>query len=70
MSVKIGSKERDHYNFINSLRERLNVESSKIIDLEARITCTTRYSHSITMNIGTERATVSQRLGIQEFNNN
>jgi hypothetical protein len=38
MCVKLGQKEREHYNFVNSLRERLNVESSKIIDLEARMT--------------------------------
>jgi len=35
--LKISAKEKDHYNFLDSLRKRLHVDSSKLIDLEARI---------------------------------
>jgi hypothetical protein len=31
--------EEEHYNFLNEMRVRLNVDSQKLIDLEARITC-------------------------------
>jgi hypothetical protein len=34
---KISAKEKDHYNFLDSLRKKLHVDSSKLIDLEARI---------------------------------
>ena len=37
---KISAKEKDHYNFLDSLRKKLNVDSSKLIDLEARISGT------------------------------
>ena len=31
--------EKEHYDFLNELRITLNVDSQKLIDLEARITC-------------------------------
>lgn len=34
---KIGAKEKEHYNFLNSLRQKLNVDSERLVDLEARI---------------------------------
>lgn len=34
--------ERDHYKFLNEMKIRLNVDSQKLIDLEARITCNER----------------------------
>ena len=35
--VKISAKEKEHYNFLNSLRKNFNVDCSKLIDLECRI---------------------------------
>lgn len=31
--------EKEHYNFLNQMRVKLGVDSQKLIDLEARITC-------------------------------
>ena len=31
--------EKEHYCFLNEMRDRLNIDSEKLIDLEARITC-------------------------------
>ena len=34
---KISAKDKDHYTFLSNLRKKLHVDSSKLIDLEARI---------------------------------
>lgn len=31
--------EKEHYCFLNEMRDRLNIDSEKLINLEARITC-------------------------------
>jgi hypothetical protein len=31
-------EEEEHFSFLNQMRQRLNVDSQKIVDLEARIT--------------------------------
>ena len=36
--MKMSAKEQDHRNFLNSLRERLNVDDKTILNLEKRIT--------------------------------
>ena len=37
--LKTKEDEKEHYNFLNEMRVRLKVDESKIIDLEARISC-------------------------------
>ena len=37
--LKTKEDEKEHYNFLNEMRVRLNVDENKIIDLEARISC-------------------------------
>ena len=44
MSAKFGGlvtkeAEMEHFNFLNELRVKWNVDSEKLINLEARITC-------------------------------
>jgi hypothetical protein len=34
---QVTTKDLEHFNFLDSLRKKLNVESSKLIDLEVRI---------------------------------
>ena len=29
--IKIGAKEKDHYNFLHALRQRLNVDGGKLV---------------------------------------
>ena len=36
--MKMSAKEQDHRDFLNSLRERLNVDDKTIANLEKRIT--------------------------------
>lgn len=37
--LKTKEDEKEHYHFLNEMRVRLKVDESKIIDLEARISC-------------------------------
>lgn len=37
--LKTKEDEKEHYHFLNEMRKRFNVDESKIIDLEARISC-------------------------------
>jgi hypothetical protein len=39
LGMKTKEEEKEHYNFLNQMRVRLNVDEAKIIDLEARISC-------------------------------
>ena len=34
--------EKEHYNFLNEISVRLKVDSEKLVNLEARITCNER----------------------------
>jgi hypothetical protein len=34
---RISAKEQDHFNFLNSLRKNLNVDQTKLINLECRM---------------------------------
>jgi hypothetical protein len=34
--------EKEHYNFLNEISIRLNIDREKLINLEARITCNER----------------------------
>jgi hypothetical protein len=45
LGMKTKEEEKEHYNFLNQMRVRLNVDKAKIIDLEARISC--KYTQSI-----------------------
>lgn len=33
----ISSKEREHYNFLNTLKTKYNIDKSKLINLECRL---------------------------------
>jgi hypothetical protein len=41
--INTKEKEKEHYTFLNEMRVRLGVDSQKLIDLEARITCKFSY---------------------------
>lgn len=37
--INTKEKEKEHFYFLNEMRIRLGVDSQKLIDLEARISC-------------------------------
>lgn len=41
--IKTKEKEKEHFTFLNEMRVRLGVDSQKLIDLEARISCKFSY---------------------------
>lgn len=45
--LKTKENEKEHYNFLNEMRVRLNVDESRIIDLEARISCKYKFLFNI-----------------------
>ncbi|TNV74497.1 hypothetical protein FGO68_gene3699 [Halteria grandinella] len=51
--ARVSVREQDHYDFLNSLKQNLKVDPSKLIDLENRMS-------------GLERDTISQNMAISD----